>query len=149
MRMRRNSANESNSSSSEHNKTHQDVQFSTTTTTTNRTASSCTDKMSTTTNNNMGNNNEEHQASTDNALSYQRVVNLETESDHDVLSDLSLGNLQSSVAARHCVRNFILMSALFSANHGCVVGTYPKDKNNSTLVGPEETSTSVTATHSH
>lgn len=66
-------------------------------------------------NNNIG-NTDEHQTLTDNSLSYQLVVNLETESDQD-------GNLQSSVAARHCVRNFILMSVLFSANHGCVVGT--------------------------
>ena len=54
---------------------------------------------------------------------YQRVD--ETEINLNLTtSSTSPSSPISAAAARACIRNFTLMSFLFSANHGCVVGTY-------------------------
>lgn len=64
--------------------------------------------------------------------SYQQLVAQEEEeqrrrgSDHDDDENIIIlpSNHAGRLAARRTFANFVLMSILFSANHGCVVGEY-------------------------
>jgi hypothetical protein len=52
-----------------------------------------------------------------------RRLNIETPEEFPADEDLEVPDTE---AAAKTLRNFMLMSALFSANHGCVVGENPQ-----------------------